>query len=482
MDFKVLWLAFKNKTMLKHIAFVLVAIAVFRMIAQVPIPFADPITMRQAIENQLGASDLGNFLGLITGGALANMSILLVGIGPYISASIIVQLFTKAIPRFEELRQDGEAGRRKINQWTRMLTVPFAVVQAVATLFVIQRSVLAAHVTDVSAVGISNWVVAILAIVAGSIILMWIGELITEQGIGNGISMIIFAGIISQLPSMVATLWQVITGEGELSVFGWFTLPINGFGILLTLGLALITITILYMIIKINEAQRVLVVNYAKRVRGNSVYGGVRSILPLKLIAAGVIPVIFALAFLSLPSFVGQVMVSSGWNVELGARLVVWFSTPDFASLATTMAQKWIYPAAYFALVVAFTYFYSTIVFDANEIAKNLQQQGGFIDGVQPGTKTAKYLKALLTRLNLFGSLSLGFIAMIPFFTDFVLFIITGASGTNLATSGTGLLIVATVALENIRSLSSRALMITYDDHQNIKERNEERLEQKARA
>lgn len=459
--------------MLKSIGLVLLAIVAFRMIAQVPIPFADPMTMRQAIENQINATDLGNFLGLISGGALANMSILLVGIGPYISASIIIQLFTKAIPRFEELHQDGEAGRRKINQWTRILTVPFAVVQAVATLFVVQKGVLAANVTDMSAIGPSYWVVAILAIVAGSVILMWIGELITEQGIGNGISMIIFAGIISQLPSMIGTLWYSITGGGELNVFGWFTLPINGFGLLLSLGLILITIIVLYIIVKINEAQRVLVVNYAKRVRGNSVYGGVRSILPLKLIAAGVVPVIFALAFLSLPSFIGQIMVSSDWNAELGARLVAWFSTPDFSSTATTMAQKWIYPSVFFVLVVAFTYFYSTIVFDADEISKNLQQQGGFIDGVQPGAKTAAYLKGLLFRLNFFGSFSLGMIAMIPFILDFGIYLITGASGTGLATSGTSLLIVATVALENIRSLSSRALMITYDDHQNLKEKNE---------
>ncbi|MCL2002234.1 hypothetical protein FWG76_02405, partial [Candidatus Saccharibacteria bacterium] len=221
MDFKVLKLAFRNKTMLKHIGLVLLAIAAFRMIAQVPIPFADPMTMRQAIENQLGASDLGNFLGLISGGALANMSILLVGIGPYISASIIVQLFTKAIPRFEELRQDGEAGRRKINQWTRILTVPFAIIQAVATLFVVQQGVLSANITDMSSIGLANWATAILAIVAGSVIIMWIGELITEQGIGNGISMIIFAGIISQLPSMLATLWYTITDGGSLNVFGW---------------------------------------------------------------------------------------------------------------------------------------------------------------------------------------------------------------------------------------------------------------------
>ncbi|MCL2002109.1 hypothetical protein FWG76_01755, partial [Candidatus Saccharibacteria bacterium] len=255
--------------------------------------------------------------------------------------------------------------------------------------------------------------------------------------------------------------------------FGWFTLPINGFGLLLALSLGLIMLFALYIIIKINEAQRVLVVNYAKRVRGNSVYGGVRSILPLKLIAAGVIPVIFALAFLSLPSFIGQLMVSSGVNPELGARLVVWFSTPDFSSVATTMSQKLIYPITYFALVVAFTYFYSSIVFDADEIARNLQQQGGFIDGVQPGAKTSKYLKGLLVRLNLFGSLSLGMIAMMPFALDFGLWAVTGVSGTNLATGGTGLLIVATVALENMRSLTSRALMITYDDHQHLKEKSE---------
>jgi preprotein translocase subunit SecY len=467
MDFRMILRSLKNKTMLKRFLLVVGLIIIYRLLAHVPIPLADPVTMQEAVKNAIQSSDLGGFMDLVSGGALTGFSIIMIGLGPYITASIITQLMSKAIPNLEEMQKDGESGRRKIAQWTRILTVPLAVVQSIAYMFILQRSVLAANVSTFQSVGLYEWVIAVTAMTAGSILLMWIGELITEQGIGNGISTIIFASIVSRLPSTLSLLWTSLTdtSAGGLSVFGWFELPVNSFALLLTLGLGLIAILVLYVLVKINEAQRIVVSNNAQRVRGNSVYGGIRSILPLKLIAAGVVPVIFALAFLSLPSFVGQLMKSGGSESALANNLVTWFSSPTDASYASGSLTWLIYPACYFLMVVLFTYFYTSIIFTPTEIAENIQKQGGFIDGVRPGAQTASYLKRIVTRLNLFGALTLGLIAMLPFALDYALFSLIGASNSTLSLSGTGLLIAVTVALESLRQLNSRALMTSYDDY-----------------
>ena len=227
----------------------------------------------------------------------------------------------------------------------------------------------------------------------------------------------------------------------------------------------------IYFLVKLNEAQRIITINYAKRVHGNSSYGGIKSILPIKIIAAGVIPVIFATAFLSLPALVGQVITSINPSNEVGAALVTTFSAPS-ASNFTAMypdgitAQWFVYPAMYFVLVFMFTYFYTSIIFNTKEIADNLQKQGGFIEGVRPGLATSKYLSKVVNRLDLFGALALGLIAMLPFITDYIFIVLTGAP-IGLSISGTGLLIIVTVALENLRSIDSRALMVTYDDFGN---------------
>lgn len=469
MNWKTIFKSLKNRDMQKRFGIVLGIVVAYRFLAHVPVPLAEPTQLKEVIDSVVSSTDFGGFLNLLSGGALASFSIVLVGLSPFITASIITQLLTKAIPKLEELHKDGESGRRKINQWTRMLSVPLAVIQSIAFIYILRQTVLAGNTAVIDNATPIEWIVAVTAMTAGALLLMWLGELITEQGIGNGISMLIFAGIISQLPSTMASLGAslVDTSNGALSVFNWFTIPVNptAFWVALVIGLA--SLLVLYLLVKINEAQRVVTINYAKRVQGNSSYGGVKSILPIKLIAAGVIPVIFAVAFLSLPAFVGQVLKATGdaQYLELANNLILWFQAPNPGEFTGDTFAAMIYPASYFLLVILFTYFYTGIVFNSNEIAENLQKQGGFIEGVRPGLQTEKYLSRTVNRLILFGSLVLGLIAVLPFVAEYVFaqFGVTGLQ--NLAIGGTGILIVVSVALESLRQINSRALMVTYDDY-----------------
>lgn len=467
MNWKTIVKSMKNKDMQKRVFGVIGLLVIFRFLAHVPIPLASAGNLKEVVESAIKSTDLGGFINLLTGGALTSFSIMLVGLSPFITASIITQLMTKAIPSLEELNNDGESGRRKINQWTRILTVPLAIIQSIAYIFILQTSVLQSNSTSFSGMTLSNWIVAVAAMVTGSVLLMWIGEIITEKGVGNGISLVIFAGIISQLPTTLATLISSITDtkDGALSVFGLFTLPVNRITFIVTLILLVISIILLYVLVKINEAQRVITINYAKRVHGNSSYGGIKSILPVKLIVAGVIPVIFAVSFLSLPAFIGQVMKNAKVNISLADNLIKWFSAPNQGTFTGSSLESFIYPAVYFVLIVMFTYFYTSIVFNANEIADNLQKQGGFIEGVRPGVSTAEYLKKVVNRLNLFGAIALGLIALLPFVADYLLYNLASIQNSNLSIGGTGILIIVTVALETIRQINSRALMVTYDDY-----------------
>ncbi len=470
MNFKNIFKSFKNKDMLKRVFIVLGLLVMYRFLAHIPVPFGEPKTFQDAVQTLISQSDFGGFLNLISGGGLTSFSILLVGLSPYITAQIAVQLVTKAIPRLEELSQDGETGRRKINQWTRILTVPLAIFQSIIYIFILYQSVLGSSTLSYMPTA-TDWMLSVTAMVAGSIILMWFGELITEQGIGNGISIIIFTSIISQLPTTMAALGTALfdTSAGSLSLFGWLNLPVNPIYFWVVVGFAIAIVIVIYFLVKLNEAQRIITINYAKRVHGNSAYGGIKSILPLKLIAAGVVPVIFATAFLSLPALLGQLLQTVNPGNEFGATLSALFTAPskdNFYSLYPNgiTLQWFFYPAVYFILVVLFTYFYTSIIFNTKEIADNLQKQGAFIEGIRPGMQTAEYLGKTINRLNLFGALALGLIAMLPFITDYIFIVIAGAP-LGLSLSGTGLLIVVTVALENIRQLNSRALMVTYDEY-----------------
>ena len=455
--------------MQRRLLIVLGLVVVYRFLAHVPVPLANPTQLKEVVNSIVGGTDFGGFLNLLSGGALASFSIVLVGLSPFITASIITQLLTKAIPKLEELHKDGESGRRKIQQWTRMITVPLAIVQSIAFIYILRQSVLAGNSTVLTDPTILEWTVAVGAMTAGSILLMWLGEVMTEQGVGNGLSILIFAGIISQIPQFGQFFFQSIldTSQGSLQVFNWFSLPLNPTSFWIFLALGLFSLGVLYFLVKINEAQRVVTINYAKRVQGNSSYGGVKSILPMKLIAAGVIPVIFAVAFLSLPAFIGQVLKASGnpAYAAIGDNLINWFKTPNPGEFTGQTWEAFVYPGLYFVLVIAFTYFYTGIVFNSNEIAENLQKQGGFIEGVRPGVQTEKYLSRTMNRLILFGSLVLGTIAVLPYIAEYLLYNLVGIQNSNLAVGGTGILIVVSVALEALRQINSRALMVTYDDY-----------------
>lgn len=473
MNWKNIFRSIKNSDMRNRILAVLGIIVVYRFLAHIPVPIAGPTELKTIMSQSLSSSSFGGFLSLLSGGALTSFSIMLVGLSPYITASVITQLLTKAVPRLEEMHKDGESGRRKINQWTRIITLPLAILQSIAFIFILRQSVLSGATTTLD-MNMWQWIIAVAAMTAGAMMLMWLGEIITEKGIGNGISILIFVGIVSQLPQTLGTLGSAIFTPGTGSsadpfhLFNWLSIPfLNNTAVWLTLAMCVIGIAVLYVLVKINEGQRIITINYAKRVHGNSQYGGVKSILPIKLITAGVIPVIFAVAFLALPAFLGQLLVATHWNVGFGQDLILWFQRSGTNTFTTTGGwTQFIYPFAYFVLVIAFTYFYTSIVFNANEIAENLQKQGGFIDGVRPGKQTEKYLTKIVRRLTLFGSLALGLIAILPFVFEYIFVQLgLGSAAQNLAIGGTGLLIVVSVALESLRQINSRALMVTYDDY-----------------
>ena len=469
MNFKTILKSLKNKDMRKRILAVVGILVVYRFLAHVPVPLGDSSTFKQAIDNLINGTDLGGFINLISGGGLTNFSIILVGLSPYITASIVMQMLSKAIPSMEELSKDGETGRRKINQWTRIIAVPLAIIQSIAYIYILQQEVISANTAGTVDPSTFEWVISVGAMTAGSIFLMWLGELITEQGIGNGISTVILCSIVSSFPQTVASMGQQLfdTSYGTLDFFGMFNIPVNPTMFWIMLGMGAGLIVVLYLLVKINEAQRIVTINYAKRIRGNSAYGGIKSIMPIKLIAAGVIPVIFAVSVLSVPSFIGQLILRSNSENQVAQNLVDWFSAPsasNFDQSVGLQGKDYIYPAVYFVLVVIFTYFYTSIVFNSADIAENLQKQGGFIEGVRPGLKTEKYFSRMINRLNLFGALALGLIAMLPYISDYI-FIHTLGYPLGLSISGTGLLIVVTVALENVRQINSRALMVTYDDY-----------------
>lgn len=466
MSWKTIWLSLKNAEMRKKVLAVLGMLVVFRILAHIPIPIGDGETLKQILQTLFTSAQTSQFLSFIdvlSGGALANFSIMLVGLGPYINASIIMQLLTKAIPKLEALNKEGEFGRKKINQYTRMLTLPLAIIQSIGTIYLVKQTASSlAGLGDITAnASPAQWVLMVTALTGGAMLLMWLGELITEKNIANGISLIITVGIVSSLPSVISSsISTIFDGENKWTVFGQ-QLPINTEALIYAL-IAVTAITIVtVLVVKLNEAARNITLHYAKRVQGNRAYGGVTTKLPIKLIAAGVIPIIFALAFLSVPAFVGQLMqgMSNPKFQEIGVKLATWFQNPTPESFAQGGWQPFIYPLVYFVLVFVFTFFYTSITFDAHEIAENLQKQGGFVEGVRSGNETERYLGRIVNRLTLFGALSLGMLAVLPIIAQAFL-------KTNIAIGGTSILILVAVALETLRQIESQALMVTYDQYQ----------------
>ncbi|MBI5906803.1 preprotein translocase subunit SecY [Candidatus Saccharibacteria bacterium] len=476
MNWKIILKSLGHKEMRTRILAVLGMLLVFRIMAHIPVPLSDPHTLKQVLENlynQTSGNNLLGFLNVLSGGALANFSIMLVGLGAYINASIIMQLLTKAIPKLEAMNKEGEFGRKKINQYTRILTFPLAIIQSIGTIYLIrQQAQSIGGLGDITAnTSGMQWILMIAALTGGAMVLMWLGELITERSIGNGISLLITVGIVSSLPSVIMQLWgsagwTAATGAAadKLVLFGK---EFSRHGLMLLGGISVATLFVTWAVVKLNEASRKLTVNYAKRVQGNRTYGGVTTTLPVKLITAGVIPIIFAVAFLSVPSFAGQLLThgqgvnavaTTHWE-KVGVQLSHLFQNPSADTFRAGGWQPWVYPLTYFMLVFVFTYFYTSVTFNSKEIAENLQKQGGFIADVRSGKQTEKYLSRTVNRLTLFGAIALGILAVMPIIAQVYV-------NQSIALGGTSILILVSVSLETLRQVESRALMITYDQYE----------------
>ncbi len=414
-------LALKDSAIRKRILFVAAALVVFRMLASIPIPGVDEARLVAFFS---GSEFLG-LLNLFSGGGLSNLSIVMLGVGPYITASIIMQLLTMMSSKLKAMYQeDGEAGRAKFSQYSRLLAVPLAVIQGFGFLLLLERQGIVAHL------GAFDFIANLSIIVAGSILLMWIGELMTEFGIGNGVSMIIFSGIVASLPTAISQL----------------SLTFNPAQIPLYLGILIATVLVIMAVVIITEAERPIPVTYAKRVRGSRVYGGISTYLPLRVNQAGVIPIIFALSILLFPQMIFN-FLSGVDNATL---------TAISKTVLGLLSNGWFYGIAYFLLVFLFTYFYTAVTFDPDTISNNLQKSGAFIPGVRPGESTSEHLAKILTRLTLVGALFLGAIAVLPL-------IVQGATGiTAIALGGTSLLIAVSVVIDLIKKIEAQASMREY--------------------
>jgi preprotein translocase subunit SecY len=429
--------AWRSKELRQRVFVVAGLLVIYRFLSYVPVPVPDNAALTAFLQKLFASNQLLGFANLFSGGGLSNFSIIMMGLGPYINASIIVQLMTKVIPQLEALSKEGDAGRRKINQYTRLLTLPLAVVQAIGMVVLIQQTSLQVAQTDlIGHPSLFQWFLMVTTMTAGTVLLMWMGELITEKGIGNGISLIIFAGIVASLP---ATVGQ------------YFSLAANDTGKIVQLVLfSAVGIAVIFALVLLNEGQRSIPVSYARRVRGNRIFSGVDTYLPIRLITAGVIPIIFALAFLAVPTFLGQLLANA--KTHWVSNFAHWM-TAFFAQTSLS------YAVCYFLLVVVFTYFYTSVVFNAADIAENMQKQGGFIPGIRPGRETAAYLGNVVNRLTLLGSLALGTIAVMPFLVQSV------THTTLLTLGGTSLLIIVTVALETLKQVRTRAIQTSYDNY-----------------
>lgn len=412
--FKKLLEIFKTKDLRAKVLFILFIFAVFRLMANIPIPGIDVARIRDFF----AGNQFFGLMNLFTGGALDNVSIVMLGLGPYITAVIIFQLLTMIFPQMEKLyKEEGEAGRQKFNQYCRIAAIPFALIQGYSMIFFLKSQ---------GAIGSLDPIImitAVLSIVAGSTILMWLGELITEKGIGNGVSLLIFAGIVADFPNNIQRMF--ITFD-QTQLFSYIL-----FGLLSLLVIA--------GVVLINEGRRNISVSYAKRVRGNKMYGGASTYLPLNINPAGVIPIIFAISFLMLPSML--------------ASFLGWTAVSDFLS------NTWVYGIIYFVLVFVFTFFYTAVTFDPKSISTNLQKMGGFIPGIRPGDNTAQFLQNILNKVLVIGATSLGLIAVMPLIIQGI----TGIQEFAFMIGGTALVIIVSVALETMRQVNSQLEMREYD-------------------
>lgn len=419
--FRKVRLVLEDEALRSRVLFVLGALVVFRLLAAIPIPGINAGELAAFLANN-------QFLGLLnvfSGGGFSTLSIVMLGVGPYITASIVMQLMTILIPSLKEMYQEeGDAGRARFAQYSRFLAVPLAFIQAFGFLLLLSQNGIVPQLTGF------DIIVNVIVIAAGSMLLMWLGELITEFGVGNGVSLIIFAGIVSAIPSGLAQL-----------AFAFDPSQIPAY-----LGFLIAGIAIIAGVVFISEAERPIPVTYARRVRGMKVMGGISTYLPLRVNQAGVMPIIFALSILLFPQMIATFLSHSS---------IVWLATAA-SSVVNALANQLVYGVLYFFLVVVFTYFYTAITFEPHQIAKNLQKNGAFVPGVRPGTQTTEYLGNIITRITLVGALFLGILAVLPL----LLKAVTGI--TAVSVGGTALLIVVTVVLDLVKKIDAQTSIREY--------------------
>ena len=419
---KILFL-FKNKELRKKFLFVILLFVVFRVAANIPIPGIGTENLKQMFDQ----NQAFGLMNIFTGGAMSNFSVVMLGLGPYITATIILQLLTMIFPSLEKLyKEEGEAGKQKFNQYARLAAIPLAAFEGYGMLMVFKNQGM------ITGLSLPLLISSILTITAGAMFLMWIGEIISEQGMGNGISLLIFAGIVATLPLNIFQTFAV-----------WDASKIPSY-----ILFVILSIVIIASVVVITEARRNIPVSYAKRMRGMKMYGGVSTYLPLSVNPAGVIPIIFAMSILLFPT-----MIASYFGTYAGTVGTI------ATTIGTIFSNAWVHGVLYFALVVLFTYFYTAVTFDPKAIAENLQRMGGFIPGVRPGKSTSDFMNHILNRVLFTGAIFLGLIAVLPS----IVAGITGVTGFSFLVGGTSLLIVVSVVLETVRQINSQLQMREYD-------------------
>jgi preprotein translocase subunit SecY len=425
----------------RKLLYTLLILVVYRLAAHVPVPGVDQAALDQLLGGTGGASRLFNLLDMLSGGAVARFSVMANGVYPYVTATIIVQLLQPIIPGLERLAEEGEAGQQKLNQWTYFMTVPLGLLQALGQI----RLVNAGTTTPVlpnfgfgSPQNILSTVSVLVAMTAGTMFAIWLGELISEQGIGNGLSLIIFSGIVARVPQNLVSTWTQAQTLGAGGV---------GMGVLMIGIFLVITALTMFVIVVVQEGERRIPVQYGKRVRGMKMYGGQSTHIPLRINTAGMIPLIFAQSILTFPAVIAQFFTGS--------------QSPGVASFATTVmnffsAQSPWYGLLYFLAVVGFTYFYTDVMVQQQDLPGTLKRQGGFIPGIRPGRRTAEYINSIYRRITLIGALFLGGVAVLPYIVDLFF-------QTRLLITSSGLLIVVGTVLDTMRQLEAQLLMRHYE-------------------
>jgi len=431
--------AFKIPDLRRRIFFTLMMLVVFRFGAHIPVPYLSADAMKAFLQG--GGLDLFSLFNAFTGGAFANATVLALGVSPYINASIIIQLLTVAIPALERLAKEGVEGRKKINKITRYVGILLALIQGAGLYVTLYNMGVTGGVTTITQTNIVGFLTIVLTFTAGTAFIVWLGELITEKGLGNGVSMIIFAGIVTSIPGGISNIWMQFFADGA-----------SVKDIAIAAGIIILVVAAIAFVVLFNSAERRIPVQYSKRVVGRKMYGGQSTNIPIKVVSGGVMPIIFASSIMAFPSTIVRLM--SGGNMPsegLGYTIL--------SMLSAGMGPWWcdvIYAVLYFLLIIFFTYFYASIQFNPIEIANNIKKNGGFIPAIRPGKPTSDYIQKVSSRLNLAGAIFLGIIAILP--------VVAGAIfGINsLQIGGTSLLIMEGVALETVQQIESQMVMRHY--------------------